>query len=101
MKKPRSDGHFWIACFLLITLIFLLNAILTDSAESNILTPVMTTASLIPKEKTDLKIEEAAGESSQGESLSVEDRIKRIVMMRVEVARICQEIIEHSERSKP
>lgn len=101
MKKPRSDGHFWIACFLLITLIFLLNAILTDSAESNILTPVMTTASLIPKDKADLKIEEAAGEQHQGESLSVEDRIKKIVMMRVEIARICQEIIEHSEKSKP
>lgn len=101
MKKPRSDGHFWIACFLLITLIFLLNAILTDSAESNILTPVVTSVSLAPKEEIALKIEELAGESSQGESLSVEDRIKKIVMMRVEVARICQEIIEHTEKSKP
>lgn len=99
-EKTGRDMGFWIVFSILTTVILSMCVMLTGSAESHIGTPAAIPVVVNPTNANNLFEGYSSMSGKKRDGLSIEERIKNIVMMRVEVARICQEILEHDGKPR-
>lgn len=97
-KKTGTDTGFWIVFSILTTVILSMCVMLTGSAESHIGAPAPVAVN--PTNESNPFDGYSSVNGKNMDELSIEERIKNIVMMRVATAKICQEILEHDGKPR-